>query len=91
MLDYHERAQHRLAEMDRDLDNSDNGIVRTGTNRLAAHALTSEPPTTNRTGRWQTEMTNQELAEFEGVAGGLLTELGYGLSTELATAGDGIE
>jgi hypothetical protein len=90
MLDYHERAQDRLAEMDRDLDNSDNGIVRTGTNRLAAHALTSEPPTTNRTGRWRTEMTSEELAEFEGVAGGLLTELGYELSTELAPAGDGI-
>ena len=91
MLDYHERATDRLAEMDRDLDNSDNGVVRTGTNRLAAHALTSEPPTTDRSGRWLTEMTAGELAEFESVAGELLAELGYELSTDRTAAGEGVE
>ena len=69
MLDYHRRAGDRLAEMNRDLDNADNGIVRTADNRLAAHALTTEPPTTNRCGRWRTEMTAAEVAEFERVAG----------------------
>ncbi|KAA0274947.1 MAG: sulfotransferase, partial [Acidobacteria bacterium] len=33
MLEYHRRAPGRLAEMDRDLDNAENGIVRTATNR----------------------------------------------------------
>jgi hypothetical protein len=91
MLAYHERAPERLAEMDRDLDNPDNGIVRTGTNRMAAHALTSEPPTTNRTGRWRSEMSADELAEFESVAGPMLAGLGYALSTELTIAGEGVE
>ncbi len=91
MLDYHERAEDRLAEMDRDLDNSDSGVVRTGTNRMAAHALTSEPPTTNRSGRWRSEMTAEELTEFEAVAGSMLSELGYELSTDLTTAGEGVE
>jgi hypothetical protein len=77
--------------MDRDLDNSDNGIVRTGTNRLAAHALTSEPPTTERSGRWRTEMTTEELAGFESVAGELLAEPGYELSTDRSAAGEGVE
>lgn len=89
MLDYHRRASERLAEMDRDLDNPDNGLVRTGTNRMAAHALTSEPPTTNRSGRWRSEMSAEELAEFEAAAGPMLADLGYQLSTDLTTAGEG--
>jgi len=91
MLDYHRRAEERLAEMNRDLDNSDNGIVRTATNRLAAHALTTEPPTTNRCGRWRTEMKAAEVAEFEGVAANLLAELGYELSAERAPAPERVE
>ncbi|HEX2388720.1 MAG TPA: sulfotransferase [Solirubrobacterales bacterium] len=91
MLDYHRRAEQRLAEMNRDLDNADNGIVRTANNRLAAHALTTEPPTTNRCGRWRSEMTPAELTEFEGVAGQLLAELGYELSGDRAIAGEGVE
>jgi len=77
MLDYHRRAEERLAEMNRDLDNAENGIVRTATNRLAAHALTTEPPTTDRCERWRNEMTAAEVAEFESVAGDLLAGLGY--------------
>lgn len=89
MLAYHERASGRLAEMDRDLDNSDNGVVRTGTNRMAAHALTSKPPTTDRSGRWRNEMGPQELAEFEAAAGSMLTDLGYELSSDLSPAEEG--
>jgi Sulfotransferase family len=80
MLDYHRRARDRLAEMNRDLDNAENGIIRTANNRLAAHALTTEPPTTGRCGRWHSEMTAVEVAEFESVAAGLLAGLGYELS-----------
>jgi hypothetical protein len=77
--------------MNRDLDNADNGIVRTADNRLAAHALTTEPPTTNRSGRWRTEMTAAEIAEFEAVAAELLTGLGYELGGDRATAGERVE
>jgi hypothetical protein len=91
MLDYHRRAGDRLAEMNRDLDNADNGIVRTADNRLAAHALTTEPPTTNRSGRWRSEMTPAEVTEFERVAGPLLAELGYDLDADRAPAGEGVE
>jgi hypothetical protein len=91
MLDYHRRAGDRLAEMNRDLDNADNGVVRTADNRLAAHALTTEPPTTNRCGRWRTEMTAAEIAEFERVAGAMLDDLGYDLGGDRATAGEGVE
>jgi len=91
MLDYHRHASERLAEMDRDLDNADNGIVRTATNRLAAHALTTEPPTTDRSGRWRGEMSAAELAAFEAVAGALLTELGYELGGDRTAAGERVE
>ncbi|MCB0874677.1 MAG: sulfotransferase [Solirubrobacterales bacterium] len=91
MLDYHRRAEERLAEMNRDLDNSDSGVVRTADNRLAAHALTTEPPTTNRCGRWRSEMTGDEVAEFERGAGALLSELGYELGSERAAAPEGVE
>jgi hypothetical protein len=91
MLDYHRGASERLAEMNRDLDNADNGIIRTATNRLAAHALTTEPPTTGRSGRWRGEMSATELGEFEAVAGALLTELGYELGGDRAPAREAVE
>ena len=91
MLDYHRNASARLAEMNRDLDNADNGIIRTATNRLAAHALTTEPPTTDRSGRWRAEMTATERDDFERVAGALLSELGYELAANRAPAREGAE
>jgi hypothetical protein len=91
MLDYHRNASARLAEMNRDLDNADNGIIRTATNRLAAHALTTEPPTTDRSGRWRSEMTAAELDDFEGIAGELLSELGYELGALRAPAREAAE
>jgi hypothetical protein len=35
------------------------------------------PPTAERAGRWRTELTSDEAAEIEAVAGDLLAELGY--------------
>jgi hypothetical protein len=77
MLDYHRRAAERLTEMDRDLGSGENGPVRTGDERLAGHAMTTEPPSTDRCGRWRDEMSADDEAEFERVAGGLLADLGY--------------
>jgi hypothetical protein len=80
MLDYHHRAAARLTEMDRDLGNGDGGPVRTGDERLAGHAMTTEPPSTERAGRWRSQMPAEDVAEFERVAGSLLAELGYEVS-----------
>jgi hypothetical protein len=77
MLHYYEHAADRLTEMDRDLGTGENGPVRTGNERMAGHAMTSKPPSTDRCGRWRDEMTPAERTEFEQVAGDLLTDLGY--------------
>ena len=78
MLDYHERASVRLAELS-DLPGK-GGRVRPGSERIAAHALTSEPPRADRVERWRTELTEKAIADYEAVAGGLLEELGYPVS-----------
>jgi hypothetical protein len=44
---------------------------------MAGHAMTTLPPSTERSGRWRTEMPGQDVAEFERVAGPLLADLGY--------------
>lgn len=89
MLDYHERAATRLTEMDRDLGTGENGPVRTGNERLAGHAMTTEPPSTDRCGRWRDEMSEIDEAEFERVAGRLLADLGY--ETRTAAGGGGAD
>jgi hypothetical protein len=75
MLDYHRSASERLAELS-DLPGK-GGKVRPSSERIAAHALTSEPPQADRSGRWRTELTRSEIAAYEDVAGGLLADLGY--------------
>ena len=87
MLDYHERAAGRLTEMDRDLNSGESGQVRTGDERLAGHAMTSKPPSTDRCGRWREEMPPAEEAEFERVAGTLLADLGYETIGSASTEG----
>lgn len=80
MLDYHRGAQERLSELT-DLPGK-RGQVRGGAERVAAHALTSEPPREDRIGRWRAELDPAAVAEYEKVAGDLLTELGYPLAAD---------
>ena len=75
MLDYHERASERLSELS-DLPGK-GGKVRPGSERIAAHALTSEPPRSDRVDRWRTELSEEAISDYEAVAGDLLAELGY--------------
>jgi hypothetical protein len=82
MLRYHERAAERLREVARDLPTRHGGS-RPAEERLAAHALTSEPPRPERVFAWREEMSDSDRAAFEGEAGELLAELGY----ETAVAG----
>jgi hypothetical protein len=77
MLRYHERASERLEEISRDLPARGNKAPRPGTERMAAHALASEPPKKERIATWRERMAEDDRAAFESVAGGLLSELGY--------------
>ena len=60
------------------------GKVRPGSERIAAHALTSEPPRADRIERWRTELAADAIADYEEVAGDLLAELGYPLRGRLS-------
>ena len=82
-LDYHETADERLAEIDRDLAE---GHELAGArerplfkaeDRLEVHKLTREPPRADRVAGWKRDMPAQDVAAFEEVAGDLLSELGY--------------
>jgi sulfotransferase family protein len=77
MLDYHERAEGRLSEISQPLAAEEDKRGLSANSRLEAHALTSEPPRTDRSGRWRGEMSAADVAVFEEHAGELLADLGY--------------
>jgi Sulfotransferase family len=77
MLDYHERAEGRLSEISQALAAEDDKRGLSADSRLEAHALTSKPPRTDRSGRWRAEMSAADVAVFEEHAGELLADLGY--------------
>jgi hypothetical protein len=77
MLTYHERASERLEEMAQPLEAEEDKRGLSAESRLEAHALTSEPPRTDRSGRWRREMSAEDLAIFEEHGGRLLGKLGY--------------
>jgi hypothetical protein len=81
MLRYHERASERLAEMNRDLPATEGKLTRSGDERMRAHALATEPPNPSRIASWKGRMSAEDVAEFEAVAGDLLAELGYELTS----------
>jgi len=87
MLRYWERTPSRLEEHStrRRLDGS---VIVTHEQRLDQQRLTMSSPQPERVFRWKTEMTAQEQAEFLAVAGELLSELGYQVSTTAQAAQD---
>ena len=78
MLDYHHDAAERMQAIAR-------SRVRPGRASIPAgygpriHALTSEPPSENRVGRWRREMSAEDRSTYERVAGDVLAALGYEL------------
>ncbi|MFI5122552.1 MAG: sulfotransferase family protein [Vicinamibacteria bacterium] len=76
MLLHDERAAERIGELG-DLAADGGRRERDREERQAAHALAAQPPTSARTEVWRTEMSATDRAVFDGVAGGLLAELGY--------------
>ena len=81
MLEYHEHSADRLQEIARDLDDDDGGALRPAEERIEAHTLVTQAPRSDRIGRWRKLMDPADVAAFEGIAGDLLDDLGYGVST----------
>jgi hypothetical protein len=81
MLDYHERAEQRLAEKARELPRR-NRPPQPAEARLESHRLAKEPPRSDRVGMWRERMTAEDVAEYEAVAGDMLVTLGYPLASE---------
>jgi hypothetical protein len=77
MLDYHERSSDRLGEMARALPGDGRAQHLSVERRMATHAMTTKPPSADRVARWRTQMSGDDRAAFEAVAGDLLAELGY--------------
>jgi hypothetical protein len=85
MLGYHEDAEERLAEIDRDLP-ARRGRQDLGAGpRIAAHARADQPPDPGRIGAWRDEMAAEDAAAFEAEAGDLLDALGYARQGRLAS------
>ena len=90
MLDYHERSEERLSELDRDIPAKGGRLARSAKSRLALHERTTKPVDTSSVGKWRSRMSREDLVEFEEVAGDLLVELGYEPATSVRDrAGDG--
>jgi len=85
MLDYHERAEGRLAEKARELPRK-NRPNQPAETRLESHRLAKEPPRSDRIGMWRERMSEGQVAEYEAVAGDMLAELGYELATDAGVA-----
>ena len=85
MLEYHERAEGRLAEKARELPRK-NRPNQPAETRLESHRLAKEPPRSDRVEMWRDRMSEEQIAEYEAVAGDMLAELGYELATEAGVA-----
>jgi Sulfotransferase family len=79
MLEFHAAAGERLEEMNRDLAGREGLPAQAAEGRIAPHALASEPPRRERVGAWRTDMSAEQVAEFEAEGGEMLRELGYEL------------
>ena len=80
MLTYHERASERMSGVIREFQIG-GGPLLTADDRAQQHKLVSEPPQADRLARWQRDMSEQDQARFEEIAGELLVELGYPLAS----------
>jgi hypothetical protein len=77
MLAYHEHASERMSEIDRTLPGTDDRVELDASQRLAKHEMATKPPERDRIFAWRRDMSAEDRAEFEAVAGRLLDDLGY--------------
>ena len=69
---YHERSAERLQEMARALPAEGRAKELSVERRMKTHAMTTKPPSADRVARWRTQMSAEQRAEFEAIAGDLL-------------------
>jgi hypothetical protein len=81
MLSYHERAAERLAEMAGELRSEGKHARQEAGYRLQNHAPTTKPPDPSKLDKWRREMDPTDLAAYDEVAGEMLGELGYEVTT----------
>ncbi|MGB6424338.1 MAG: sulfotransferase [Solirubrobacterales bacterium] len=81
MLTYYERAAERLQEMAGTLRQEGEHAEQEAGYRIDNHRPTTEPPDPRRLDKWRREMDAADLATYDGVAGELLRELGYEVTT----------
>jgi hypothetical protein len=86
MVSYHKRAESRLRELGDRL--VEGGRQQTGKTRREAFALTRLAPDETRIGRWRETLLPEAVHEYEKIAGGLLTALGYETSTRMLSEHD---
>jgi len=77
VLSYHERAAERLGEMAGALRAEGAHAQQDAGYRIDNHAPTTKPPDPSKLDKWKREMPAEDVRAYEGVAGGLLVELGY--------------
>ena len=49
---------------------------------MESHRLAKEPPRSDRVGMWRERMSEEEVAEYEAIAGDMLVKLGYPLASD---------
>ena len=79
MLDYHRFASTRLAELKGPAGPPTQCAAQIA-RFIAIHARTAQVPDPGRIGRWRREMSAEDRARYETIAGPLLRELGYEVS-----------
>jgi hypothetical protein len=78
MLEYHRGAEERMAETVREFERGQGkGPPVPAELRARQHERVSQPPQRQRAGRWRTDMSAEDRAAFEEIAGERLAELGY--------------
>jgi hypothetical protein len=81
VLSYHERAAERLAEMAGSLRAEGTHAEQEAGYRIENHAPTTKPPDPAKLDKWRREMSPEDVAAYDAVAGPMLEELGYEVSS----------
>ncbi|MBA2523374.1 MAG: sulfotransferase [Solirubrobacterales bacterium] len=81
VLSYHERAAERLGEMAGELRAEGTHAQQQAGYRIDNHAPTTKPPDPSKLDKWKREMEPEDVAAYEAVAGELLGDLGYEVSS----------
>ncbi|UJA18953.1 sulfotransferase [Thermoleophilia bacterium SCSIO 60948] len=82
MLHHEERAEQRMAEIDRDLTKADGDEPRRAEDRRMMHRSTVRAIDPSLVGQWRTRISESQRLDFEAVAGEFLAELGYPVGEE---------